>query len=291
MILAMSETIWIGAHTSAQGGVHNALLEGQEIGATTIQLFTSNQRQWKSRGIPEDEVALWKKTRDETAIGKIMSHDSYLINLGAANPEVYEKSLVAFEAEIRRCHLLELSFLNFHPGASVGGTKEECLDKIVKSLLSFEKLAGEGKTELLIECTAGQGTTMGSTFEEIGYMVRGTEKKLPIGVCIDTCHAFAAGYDLRTEEGLSSVLKEFDEKVGLKFLKALHLNDSIKGLGSHVDRHAPLGEGEIGIDAFKALMTHPKTKDLPKYLETPGGPPLWKKEIATLKRFAHAHTH
>ncbi len=275
----------IGAHTSAAGGVHNALLEGKEIGATTVQLFTSNQRQWKGRVFSQDELDLWHEALASTGLKSIMSHDSYLINLGAGDPEMLAKSRNAFREELVRCHQLGIPFLNFHPGAATNCTTQQCLDTIVESLLLLEPLASKGPTRLLIECTAGQGSTVGRSFEELAFLVERVEGRLPIGVCIDTCHAFVAGYDLRTKEAVDETLNKFDAVVGLKHLYAFHFNDSLKGLGSHVDRHAPLGEGQIGIECFRCLMTDPRTRHLPKYLETPEGPPLWKKEIALLRSF------
>ncbi|NGX58382.1 MAG: Endonuclease 4 [Chlamydiae bacterium] len=280
------EKLLIGAHTSAAGGVFNALLEGQKIGATTIQLFTSNQKQWKGKEYTQKELDLWAQTLEETGIEKIMSHDSYLINLGAPNPEVLEKSRRAFQEEIKRCHLLGITYMNFHPGAALKEDRQQCLDRIVESLLECEDLVSKGPTMLILESTAGQGSTVGYLFEELGYIVDKVKDRLPVGVCIDTCHSFAAGYDIRTEEGWEKTLKEFDEQVGIEFLKAFHLNDSKKGLGSRVDRHEQIGEGEIGLECFRVLMNHPKTRHLPKYLETPGGPARWVDEIALLLELA-----
>ncbi len=285
----MSKKILVGAHTSAAGGSYNALHEGKEIGATTIQLFTSNQKQWNPRTITEEEIILWQTTLEETGIQEVMSHDSYLINLGSPDPEILAKSRKAFLAEIQRCHLLNISYLNFHPGAATKASEEECLDKIVESCLSFEEILQGGSTRLLLETTAGQGSCVGYTFEQLNYIIDRVHKKIPIGVCIDTCHIFAAGYDLCTKEAIDETLKKFDEIIGLKPLFAFHLNDSLKGLGSRVDRHANLGEGAIGMFCFEYLMQNPKTKYLPKYLETPDGPTHWKKEIALLKNFAQQH--
>ena len=282
----MTKKIWIGAHTSAAGGSFNALYEGREIGATAIQLFTSNQKQWQGRSILPEEVSLWEKALGETGIEHVMSHDSYLINLGSPDPVMLEKSRRAFRAEIERCHLLKIPYLNFHPGAATTGTVDECLEKISESLLLMEDLIHQGKTRLLLETTAGQGTSVGHRFEHIAAIFKEIKHKIPLGVCIDTCHIFAAGYDIRTEEGFRAVLKEFDEVIGLDSLYAFHLNDSQKDLGSRVDRHAHIGQGKIGSDAFRFLMTHPKTRDLPKYLETPDGPVVWKTEIAMLKTYA-----
>lgn len=276
----------LGAHTSTAGGLHNALLEGQRIGATTVQIFTSSQRQWKARVLDPDTIAVWKATLKETGLSSIMSHDSYLINLGAPDPEVLHKSREAFRAELQRCIDLDLTYLNFHPGAALTETPQRCLDRIVESLLPLEPLSAKGKTRLLLEATAGQGSTVGWRFEELGYLIDRLKDRIPIGVCIDTCHIFAAGYDLRTPDACDATFREFDRIVGLRWLYALHLNDSAKPLGSRVDRHKPLGEGEIGIECFRWLMTDKRTRDLPKYLETPDGPPLWEKEIPMLKQFA-----
>lgn len=280
------DKLLIGAHTSAAGGVHKALLEGREIGATTVQLFTSNQKRWEGKSQTEEEIALFQKTLKETGLSHIMSHDSYLINLGCPNQENLHKSRKAFKEELIRCQRLGITYLNFHPGASLDGSEEQCLDTIIESLEELAPQAEEGTTRLLFETTAGQGSTIGYRFEQLGYMVKRLHKKIPIGVCIDTCHIFAAGYDIRSLEGWEKTLHEFDHAVGLKHLYAFHVNDSIKPLGSRVDRHAPLGKGEIGIECFKVLMAHPKTRSLPKYLETPEGPPLWKQEIRLLRNFA-----
>ncbi|SRR5581483_5220172 len=275
----------IGAHTSAQGGAHRALLEGIEIGATTVQLFTSNQKRWEGKAITDADADLFKQTVASTGLAKIMSHDSYLINLGSPQPEPLQKSLKAFREELIRCQKLDLAFLNFHPGAALEGTEEQCLNQIVASLESIQDLADKGTTRLLIEATAGQGSSVGWKFEHLGYLVERLHKKIPVGVCIDTCHIFSAGYDIRTEEAWDATLAKFDEIVGLEHLYALHINDSMKPFASRKDRHAPLGEGEIGIESFKAMMKHPRLRELPMYLETPDGPPLWKKEIALLREF------
>lgn len=275
--------ILIGAHTSAAGGAPNALIQGKEIGATTIQLFTSNQKQWKGRQITPDEVALWEKYLEETGISDVMSHDSYLINLGSPNPELLAKSQIAFQNEIERCHLLKIPYLNFHPGAATTASVEECLEKIINSLLEYEAILSKGKTQLLLETTAGQGTSVGHRFEHLGQIIKGVQGKIPIGVCIDTCHIFAAGYDIRTEEAWKNTLAEFDAHIGRKYLLAFHLNDSLKGLGSRVDRHANIGEGMIGSDCFRYIM---QNFDVPKYLETPDGPLKWKNEIAMLRTYA-----
>lgn len=286
------QPLLIGAHTSAAGGVHNAILEGARIGATTVQLFTSNQKRWQSKPISEGDVGLWKAALEETGLRQIMSHDSYLINLGSPNPELLQKSRDAFAAEAERCIQLGISYLNFHPGAHLKEGIEACMDRIVESMLLVKPILDKGNTRLLLESTAGQGSAIGARFEELAYILEKVEKHIPVGVCIDTCHVFAAGYDIRTPEAWDKTLKEFDQKVGLRHLFAFHINDSVKDLGSRVDRHAHLGKGMIGLDAFKFLMQDPRTRYLPKYLETPEGPTVWVKEIQLLRELgelSHAH--
>lgn len=282
----MENELLIGAHTSAQGGVHKALLQGREIGATTIQLFTANQKRWVGKPISDEELALWEAAKEETGISHIMSHDSYLINLGSCKEDILRKSKQAFEDEITRCHKLTLSYLNFHPGVATEATEEACLETIVESLLAFEQHVANGPTRLLIEATAGQGTTVGHRFEHLAYLIERTEHALPIGVCIDTCHIFAAGYDLRTKQAVKETFDTFDEIVGLQHLYALHMNDSMKPFASRRDRHANIGDGEIGREGFEAIMQEPRLKHLPKYLETPNGDTKWPEEITMLRSFA-----
>jgi deoxyribonuclease-4 len=209
--------------------------------------------------------------------------------LGAPVPENLKKSRSAFRAEIKRCLQLKLTYLNFHPGAALDDSPEACLERIVESLLELEDLVANSDLTLLIECTAGQGSSVGHDFQQLSYIVDNVKKHIPIGVCVDTCHAFAAGYDIRDAKALEHTLDEFDRIVGLKYLRAFHVNDSMKGLGSHVDRHACLGEGELGIECFKALMHHSRTREIPKYLETPD-PEKYQKEIALLRSFAIGHS-
>jgi deoxyribonuclease IV len=284
MTIPANKTL-IGAHTSIAGGVYNALTEGQLIGATTVQIFTSNQKRWQGKPITPDIIEKWERNLDATGIQEVMSHDSYLINLGAPNQEILQKSRQAFKEEAARCVQLNISYLNFHPGSALESDPQACMDLIVESLLEVEPIIAKSHLRLLLEATAGQGSNVGHRFEQLAYIIERIQGRIPIGVCIDTCHIFAAGYDIRTPETFDATLKEFDHVVGLKHLYAFHLNDSAKGLGSRVDRHRPLGEGEIGIDCFKFIMNDPRTRNINKYLETPDGPPLWIKEIAMLRGF------
>lgn len=276
----------IGAHTSAAGGSFNALIEGSEIGATTIQMFTSNQKQWKGRSIPQEELDKFFLLREETGINTIMSHSSYLINLGSPDPLLLEKSRQAFKEEILRCHSLDITYLNFHPGAYTTGSEPECIATIIESLTQLAPIVKQGPTQLLLETTAGQGTSIGHQFEQLGTIVQQVHSVVPIGVCIDTCHIFSAGYDISTDQAWNKTLEHFEQTIGLRYLKAFHLNDSKHPLGCHKDRHANLGEGHIGLNCFKFLMQDPRVHTLPKYLETPDGPKKWKEEIALLRQYA-----
>ena len=276
----------LGAHTSTAGGNWHALLRGKAIGATTIQLFTNNPRQWQGKGLTAEDIARFKETRKTTGLRKLMSHASYLLNLGSGKGELLQKSRQAFQEEIARCHALGIDYLNFHPGAASGSTRQGCLDRIVASLLEVQHLVGrDGKLHLLIEATAGQGSVVGMCFEELAYLLERTAPYLPIAVCLDTCHIFAANYDIRTPEAFDATLDEFDRIVGLSHLFAFHLNDSLYPLGARKDRHADLGEGYIGIEAFRFLMQSPRTCFIPKYLETPGGSEIWARDIARLRSF------
>ncbi len=275
----------LGAHTSAAKGSFNALREGKKIGASAVQLFTSNQKQWKGRIITPEEVKIWEDTKKEVGIFHTMSHGSYLINLGSANPEILEKSRKAFSEELQRCHLLDIPFLNFHPGAFVSSSEKICLSTIVESLDALAEICQKGSCRLLLETTAGQGTSVGHTFEQLAYILNHVCSKVPLGVCLDTCHIFAAGYDIRTQEALDKTLKQFDQVIGLKRLYAIHINDSKRELGSKRDRHACIGKGFIGLSGFHALVRHPKVNHLPMYLETPE-PSIWKEEIILLQKLA-----
>ncbi|WP_108624360.1 deoxyribonuclease IV [Candidatus Similichlamydia epinepheli] len=275
----------LGAHCSASGGVDKACSEAASIGADAVQLFTSNQRTWKSRApFSSEEICLWKKARMEAGIGCVVSHASYLINLGSEHDDVVEKSRIAFREEIIRCQSLEIDFLVFHPGSSGSQPIEVCLLKILEGLLSLEvEFASSKGPIILLESMAGQGSQVGKNFDEIAFLIDRVDFRIPLSVCLDTCHLFAAGYDIRSSTDIDQMLKRFDEKIGLSHLRLLHMNDSKKGLGSQVDRHASLGAGEIGWDAFHYLMLDSRTAILPKILETPEGPAVWKEEIRHLK--------
>jgi deoxyribonuclease IV len=272
----------VGAHVSISGGVENAPGNGAEIQAETIQVFSKNQRQWKAKPYAEGQAEAFREACKAQGYDKVVVHDSYLINLGAPAEQVHKKSMAAFQDEMRRCHTLGIPYLVFHPGAHVGSGEEACIEKIIASLQEVLAKEEDNPTMLLVENTAGQGTVVGYSFEHVGKIVEGVGDER-MGVCLDTQHSFAAGYDLSTREGYESVFESFDDAVGLKRLKALHLNDSKTELGSRRDRHENLGDGAIGWGAFEWLVNDPRLKGIPGNLETPGGPAVWKKEIQALK--------
>lgn len=281
---AKHDHLLVGAHTSAAGGAYHAIKHGESIGATCIQLFTSNQQTWRAHKTTKEEIDLWEKTIEQSPISHVMSHGSYLVNLGSPVKETLHKSKKAFLDEIIRCHQLKIPYLNIHPGAATGSSEEDCLNTIVESLLSCEKLINEGETRIIFETTAGQGSAVGYIFEHMAYIIDRIHKKIPVGVCIDTCHTFAAGYDIRNGDAWDKTLKEFDKVIGLKHLFAFHANDSKGDLGSRIDRHESLGQGCIGLKCFEFLMTDKRVCHLPKYLETPD-PELYPKEIQMLFKF------
>jgi len=274
----------LGAHVSASGGVENAPLNALAIGANAFALFTKNQKQWVAAPLPKESIRTFNKNcADVFAPGQILPHDSYLINLGSPDPEGLEKSRAAFADEMQRCEQLGLDRLNFHPGSHLGKCSEtECIALIAESInIALSKTKG---VTAVIENTAGQGSNMGHRFEHLAEIISQVKDKTRVGVCLDTCHTFAAGYDLRTEKVFAATFEEFGKTVGFKYLKGMHLNDSKKELGSRVDRHECLGKGFIGIDCFKFLMADNRFNGIPLILETPD-PAIWADEIKLLRSF------
>lgn len=278
----------IGAHTSAAGGVANALYRARDIGANITQLFTANQRQWRHKDLHEQLIHDFHLAKEKTGIELAISHASYLINLCSDQEEVVQKSVLALKQEILRCQSLGVQYLNFHPGSSKEKPLEEALDLIVEGLCSLKSYLDDGRVTLLLETTAGQGSQLGWKLQHHNYLIERLAKHVPIGVCVDTCHSFAAGYKLVTKSDWQSFIDEFDRIVGIKYLEFLHLNDSVKACGERVDRHAALGEGKMGWAVFEATMTDFRTKNIPKILETPKGEEVWKQEIAHLKKIYYS---
>lgn len=272
---------YIGAHVSASGGVENAPSNAHEIGANAFALFTKNQRQWVSKPLTEESIRLFKENCEKYNFKPeyILPHDSYLINLGHPEPDALEKSRAAFLDEMQRCEQLGLKLLNFHPGSHLNKISvEDSLDLIAESInITLEKTKG---VTAVIENTAGQGSNLGNEFWHLKYIIDRVEDKSRVGVCLDTCHTFTAGYDFLGD--YDAVFNEFEEVVGFRYLRGMHLNDSKKELGSHVDRHDSIGKGLIGFAFFEKLMRDPRFDNMPLILETIDET-LWPEEIAWLR--------
>ena len=273
---------YVGAHVSASGGVYNAPINAMAIGAKAFALFTKNQRQWTAKPLETKDIDRWFKELEKSGIQTkhILPHDSYLINLGHPETDARAKSFDGFVHEIQRCEILKLDRLNFHPGSHLRKiSEEECLNNIAESMNRAIDITNDVK--LVIENTAGQGSNLGYKFEHLAYIIDKIEDKSRVGVCIDTCHMFTAGYDIRTREAYDKTWNEFDTIVGRKYLMGMHINDSKPDLGSRVDRHDSLGVGKIGWDAFKFIMNDERMDDIPLVLETINEE-IWAQEIQAL---------
>jgi deoxyribonuclease-4 len=273
---------YAGAHISASGGVENAPLNADAIGAKAFAFFTKNQRQWVAPPLTQKSIIAFRENCEKLGYKpyQILPHDSYLINLGNPDPDALGRSRYSFNDEMKRCELLGLDRLNFHPGSHLGKiTEEQCLDLIAESVnIALSKTSG---VIAVIENTAGQGTNLGYRFEHLKRIIDGVTDKSRIGVCIDTCHAFTSGYDLSTAEGFRKVFDGFERIVGFKYLKGMHLNESKKAFGTRVDRHDNLHKGELGDAVFGLIMNDPRFDNMPLILETPEES-LWPEEIAYL---------
>lgn len=276
---------YIGAHVSAAGGVENAPVNAHEIGARAFALFTKNQRQWKSAPLTRENIQRFRENCEKYDFMpfQILPHDSYLINLGHPEKDGLEKSREAFLDEMHRCEQLGLDRLNFHPGGTLGKiSDEECLRLIAESVnIALDKTKG---VTAVIENTAGQGSNLGYRFEHLKFIIDLIEDQSRVGVCIDTCHSFAAGYDLSSVDSCVETFRRFDEIVGIHYLRGMHLNDCKKGLNSRVDRHDSIGKGTLGTDVFQWLINDPRFDNMPLILETPDEA-IWKEEIARLYGF------
>ncbi len=274
---------YIGAHVSAAGGVENAPVNASKIGATAFALFTKNQRQWVANPLTTESIASFKSNCEIFGYKpqQILPHDSYLINLGHPEKSALQKSREAFLDEMQRCEQLGLDRLNFHPGSHLNQiSEEECLASISESInLTLNQTKG---VTAVIENTAGQGTNLGFSFYQLKKIIDSVEDKSRVGVCIDTCHVYSAGYDIKTKAGFEKVFLEFDEVVGFRYLKGMHLNDSKKELGSRVDRHDSLGKGTLGLEVFECIMNDNRFDGIPLVLETPNEE-FWAEEIKLLK--------
>ena len=272
----------VGAHVSAGGGVENAPLNAKKIGAKAFALFTKNQRQWKAKPLTNDNIEKFRQNCEDAGYlpEHVLPHDSYLINLGHPEKEGLEKSRDAFLDEMQRCEQLGLKLLNFHPGSHLKKIEEDaCLKRIAESInIALDKTKG---VSAIIENTAGQGTNMGFMFEHLATIIDNVEDKDRVGVCLDTCHTFTAGYDLRTKKAFKATMDEFEKLVGFKYLSAMHLNDSKPDLGARVDRHQSIGKGKLGVDPFRFIMNDKRFDEIPMVLETIDDT-IWAEEIKLL---------
>ncbi|RPH38209.1 deoxyribonuclease IV [bacterium] len=261
-------SLLLGSHTSVSGGIYKAFDRAASIGCTTMQVFVKNASQWYGKPCTDDDVLKYREAETKSNVSPVIAHAAYLINLCAANPAIRAKSREGFLDELRRCEMLGIRALVVHPGAHVGAGEEEGIKCIAESLNAAHKLTKGWHTYSALETTAGQGTTIGYRFEHLRRIIDLVEEQDRMAVCIDTCHLFAAGYPVHTKEGWDATIKEFDQVIGLDRLVAVHVNDSMKPFGSHLDRHEHIGKGVMGLEGFRALMNDPRLANIPKILET-----------------------
>jgi deoxyribonuclease-4 len=259
----------LGAHMSTAGGLHNALLAAREHGCQSVQLFTKNSNQWHARELTDEEVALFRKTLRQCRLRLPTAHDSYLINLASPDPALYRKSLEAFVVEVRRAERLGLRYLVMHPGSPCGEDEDEGLARVAAALDEVHTRCPGYRVQVLLETTAGQGSCLGHRFEHLARILSLVKDAGRLGVCFDTCHVFAAGYALAPEKEYRATMRAFDRAVGLKWLRCFHVNDSLKPLGSRVDRHAHIGRGGLGLEPFRLLVNDRRFRNRPMLLETP----------------------
>jgi deoxyribonuclease IV len=261
----------LGAHMSIAGGVDKSIDRALGVGCTAMQVFVKNNMQWFAPPLSENEIAAWREHPRRGELRCVFAHSGYMINLGATNPDFYEKSLRALAEELTRANHLSLPWLVLHPGAHMGAGIDAGLARIASSIDEVFRRVPKIKTRIALELTAGQGSSLGHTFEQIAWLLTHTREPQRLCVCLDTAHIFAAGYDITTEKKTRDVLKKFDGTIGLDRLAAIHANDSKAELGSRVDRHEHIGKGKIGLEAFRFIMNEPRLEQIPKVLETPKG--------------------
>ncbi len=264
----------VGAHQSIAGGIHTAFDRARRAGCVTLQVFVKNNNQWKGKPLTDEDIASYKTAASKSNIAPVVAHSCYLINLCAVDPMILKKSREAFLDELRRCDVLGIPYFNFHPGAHLGEGEKEGIKRIVESLNWIHRQTQGSPVLSVLETTAGQGSVLGYRFEHLREIIDTVDEPHRMAVCIDTCHIFAAGYDMRTDEGYERIMRQFDEIIGLDQLVAIHANDSKRELGSRVDRHEHIGKGAIGKEGFRLLMQDERLKHIPKILETPKGKDL-----------------
>jgi deoxyribonuclease-4 len=259
----------LGAHESIAGGIHRAFERAQSVGCQTVQLFVKSNRRWAVKPLATEDVAQFKSQAAETGIHPAVGHASYLLNLGSPDPALWAKSRDMLTTELERCERLDIPWLVLHPGAHTGAGEEQGLARVAQALGEVHRATMGFKAQILLETTSGQGTSLGCRFEQLGWLIEHTEQGERLGVCLDTCHVFAAGYELRTPEGYAQTFDHLEKAIGLDRLRALHLNDSKGELGSGLDRHEHVGKGHIGLVGFRNILNDPRLADLPGLLETP----------------------
>jgi deoxyribonuclease-4 len=265
----LSAVVRLGSHMSIAGGLDKAPLRGKQVGCDTIQVFTKSNRQWRAKRLSDQEVEAFKANLAATGIGPVVAHDCYLVNLAAPRRAVWKKSVTAFRVELERAERLGIPYLVTHPGSHAGAGEAEGLRRVTEALNALlAALPGAG-VRILLETTAGQGSSLGHRFEQLAAILAGVDQADRVGVCLDTCHVFAAGYDIRTPDGYRKTVEDLDACLGLRRLQAIHLNDSKGGLGSRVDRHEHIGEGRLGLAPFRRLLNDPRLRRVPMILETP----------------------
>ncbi len=264
----------LGAHESIAGGIYKAIDRAQSIGCESVQVFVKSNRSWAVKPLTEEEIALFKERVQETGIHPVVGHTSYLLNPAAPDEDLWVRSRDTLIVELERCEALGIPYLVLHPGSHVGIGEEEGLKRVAKALGEVHAACPGFRVQILLETTAGQGTNLGYTFEQLAWLLENTPEGDRMGICLDTCHVFAAGYELRTPEGYEATMEAFDRIIGLDRLKAIHLNDSRHDLGSHKDRHAHVGKGFIGLEGFRNVLNDPRLDGLPGLLETPKSPDL-----------------
>lgn len=261
----------LGAHQSIEGGFYRAVERAHQAGCDCVQLFTKNTNQWAARDITADDVRRFRESLDKTGITHPIVHDSYLINLASPDPALWQRSVEAFAAELRRADALGIPYVVTHPGAYTTGSEQGGLQNVIRALDEVHRQSVDVQAQCLLETTAGQGTTLGWRFEQIGHILAGVKQPDRLGVCFDTCHVFAAGYAFGTPKAYKATMAEFDRCIGLDRIKAFHLNDSRRELGSRIDRHEHIGQGHLGIEPFRLLLADRRFDTVPMYLETPKG--------------------
>ncbi len=274
--------VLVGAHMPTSGGLHNALTGGAGIGCTAIQIFTKSPRQWTAAPLTDEAIAEFRNAREVTGLEHLAAHDTYLINVASPDDDLFGRSIAAVEQELDRCDQLDIPHLVMHPGSHVGSGEEAGLERVAGALDVVHAKNQDRRVMLALEVTAGQGTGLGWRFEHISTIISSVAEPERLAVCLDTAHCFAAGYDIRGEAGVHEVLAEFDRVIGLSRLAVIHMNDSKKELSSRVDRHEHIGEGEIGVETFQAIMNDPRLAQVPKIVETPEAKTMHRKNVEQL---------